>query len=214
MLPKIVLRQVSAGCRAVVCRSTSGHKRLVKTPSVLHGTEAAQGVGQYDGAGLEVALGAGGGLVPAKRSGTVSLRTETQHQSPDELVETLARRSEREARHAPIEQRDFHLVLEFTHVTRDIPRGDTKGLCRSGDASHPRYLMERSQLVETVLPGVDALGSNCVPDGTWSVGVVRTFLCQGLKQLANRAEDLAVIADHWPVPAWHEDSLEHRGAWL
>ena len=52
------------------CRSTSDHERLVKTPCVLHGTEAAQGVGQHDGAGLEVAPGRGGDLLAAKRSDT------------------------------------------------------------------------------------------------------------------------------------------------
>ena len=39
------------------CRSTSGHERLVKAPCVLHGTEAGQGVGQPDGAGVAVAPG-------------------------------------------------------------------------------------------------------------------------------------------------------------
>ena len=49
--------------------------------------------------------------------GRTSFRAEASHQWPDELVETLAGRTESDARTAPIEQSDFHLVLEFTHVT-------------------------------------------------------------------------------------------------
>ena len=49
------------------CWSTSGHERLVKAPCVSHGTKAAQGVGQHDGAGIEVAPGPGGDLLAAKR---------------------------------------------------------------------------------------------------------------------------------------------------
>ena len=53
MLPRMVLTQVSAGCRALA-GPLPGHERLVKAPCVSHGTKAGQGVGHDDGAGLEV----------------------------------------------------------------------------------------------------------------------------------------------------------------
>ena len=51
-------------------RSTSGHERLVNAPCLLHGAEAAQGVGHHDGAGLQVAPGPGRDLLAAKPTDT------------------------------------------------------------------------------------------------------------------------------------------------
>ena len=48
-------------------RSASGHERLVKAPGALHRREAAQGIGEHEGARFEVALGPSGDLVALER---------------------------------------------------------------------------------------------------------------------------------------------------
>ena len=49
-------------------RSTSGHERPGESARVFRGTKEAKGVGQHDGARLEVAPGPGGDVVAAKRA--------------------------------------------------------------------------------------------------------------------------------------------------
>ena len=49
-------------------RSGFGHERLKKTARAQHGIEAAQGSGQHDGAGLEVALRPSRDLLALKRA--------------------------------------------------------------------------------------------------------------------------------------------------
>ena len=47
-------------------RSASDQERLMKTARALHSADAAQGVGEHEGAGLEGALGPGGDLLALK----------------------------------------------------------------------------------------------------------------------------------------------------
>ena len=145
------------------CWSTSGHERLVKAPCVSHGTKAAQGVGQHDGAGLEVAPGPGGDLLAAKRSDTAqahshrsALTIEFDRSDERRLARCASSAFAAAARPAPIRIIELHPAAQRARVvalrvrTRIVQKCTVRNgpltladrsSCRSSNRSSPHEVL-------------------------------------------------------------------------